>query len=109
MCLEKGNSVEDEGQSSMSGETKIGLEGVLDISVANELHQQLKTALNEAKPVVLEAAQLERIDTAALQCLTIFFRDAQQDGINVEWRSPADCLLRAAETLGLSAHLHLAN
>ena len=47
----------------------IALQACLDISGVQEIYQQLRTALAVQQFVVLDATQVERADTAALQLL----------------------------------------
>lgn len=79
----------------------------LDISVAGEFHQKLKSALGQGGEVVLEASDLSRVDAASLQLLTALFRDAAARKVTTKWRSPSESLVKAASLLGLSGQLSL--
>jgi anti-anti-sigma regulatory factor len=79
----------------------------LDISGAQDLYDKLQTALGAQGPVVLDATQVERVDTAVLQMLCAFMRDAQASGIVVQWRQPSPALENAARLLNVRACLAL--
>jgi anti-anti-sigma regulatory factor len=55
----------------------------------------------------LEAIGVERVDTAALQLLAAFHRDAQARGRTVAWAGASAPLRDAAERLGLTKILAL--
>lgn len=80
---------------------------VLDISVTAELRTQLLTVLESKKSVMLDASQVERADTAALQVLSAFVQDANSQQQTVQWKKPSEALFRSAELLGLSGLLKL--
>lgn len=79
----------------------------LDISIVTVLGNELKVALDSGQSIQIQADEVSRADTAALQLLCAFFLDAQTHGINVEWLDPSDALLDAASVTGLSEHLGL--
>ena len=79
----------------------------LDISRVHELHEQLKQVLQYGDDVRLDAATVERADTAALQLLYAFVQEARANGVTVEWHEPATALYDAARLLGLEAGLGL--
>jgi anti-anti-sigma regulatory factor len=79
----------------------------LDISGAQDLYDALQDALQAQGPVVLDASHVERIDTAVLQMLCAFMRDAQATGIAVQWRQPSLALEEAARLLNVRACLAL--
>lgn len=63
--------------------------------------------LESPQPVVLDAANVERIDTAALQLLCAFVRDRQARGLKVQWQGSSSALLGAAELLDMKTLLGL--
>ncbi len=85
----------------------IPCEGSLDIAVAHELYQTLQQAGDTSNPLVIDAANVEHIDTAALQLLCAFFQDAQVRGIDVQWQEPSPAVNEAAHLLGLEGLLAL--
>ncbi len=85
----------------------VDLGDTLNIPDAAELHKQLKGLLERSQPVVLDASSIEAIDTAALQLLCAFYREAPKRGLEVTWREPSESLCRNAGYLGLGDALGL--
>lgn len=85
----------------------ISFEQSLDISGAAILQQQLSDILRTKTDVALDATKVERADTAALQVLTAFFKDAEAANIKVHWKHTSAPLIKAARLLGLVPSLHL--
>lgn len=79
----------------------------LDISGAHDLYSRLHAALTACQPVLLDATHVERTDTAVLQMLCAFIRDAQTSGMVVQWQQPSPALQHAAWLLNVSAYLAL--
>ena len=63
--------------------------------------------LEAQESVVLDAANVERIDTAALQLLCAFVRDRQARGLKVQWQGSSPALQEAADLLALRPLLGL--
>lgn len=78
-----------------------------DITAAQELYSRLLGALEDRQSVVFNMAQVERIDTAIMQMLCAFVRDAQTIGVAVQWQQASPALWQAAELLNVAAHLAL--
>lgn len=90
---------------SAAGEARVVM---LPVSCTLRDTAELKTALlhaDEDTPVTLDAAGVERVDTAALQVLAAFTRVRARRGAGVEWRGLNDTFMQAARLLGLTAHL----
>ena len=80
----------------------------LDIGKIAELHQRLEAALElESDALQLNAKDIERIDAASLQLLTVFNIEAQKRGLKVRWNSPSQPLRDAADRVGLISALSL--
>jgi len=88
-------------------EISIACGDVVDISRVADFHQELKTALGKGGVIVLDGAEIERIDAAALQLCAAFFRDAAARKVQAKWLSPSELLIRAAGLLGLKDQLGL--
>src|SRR5688572_7295035 len=74
---------------------------------AAQLKIDLCTCVESAECVVLDVANVERIDTAALQLLCAFVRDRRAHGLKVLWRGNSAPLFEAAELLNMQALLGL--
>lgn len=84
------------------------LEPVLTINGINNLQSMLDEVLSkDIKSVVLKAKEIEKIDTAAMQLLLTFVRQAEAQSLAVEWAFPSHLLQEQAELLGLSEALNL--
>jgi len=79
----------------------------IDISGSKDLYNTLQDALRARCPVTLDATRVERIDTAVLQLLCAFVRDAQASGVVVQWRQPSPALQSAARLLNVRSCLAL--
>ncbi|MFC4764263.1 STAS domain-containing protein [Dyella koreensis] len=71
-------------------------------AVKAELQAALATSAAE-----LDASAVERVDTAALQLLAVFRRDAASKGLAVAWTGASAALRDAATLLGLAHTLEL--
>jgi anti-anti-sigma regulatory factor len=74
---------------------------------ASQLLGQLMLRLDHAAPVYIDAAQVERIDTAALQLLVAFLSDRRGRRRAVVWLDCSEAMERAARALGLTGALAL--
>ena len=92
---------------SEEGLHEIICEEVMDISTVAGIKLQLVEALESGLPVMLDAKQVERADTAALQMLGAFFQEAAAKKQDIQWRDPSDALNRSSALLGLSELLQL--
>jgi anti-anti-sigma regulatory factor len=82
-------------------------EGVLDVARARTTYDQLNQALDQALPLELHAAKLERLDAAGLQLLVAFCHAARKLGLNPQWRSTSSALRSSADSLDLAKVLGL--
>ena len=99
----------NEEKASQEKELSIEVEfnDIFDITVAEDFRLKLVDALNNAQAIKLLASKIERADTAALQMLCAFFKDANTKGISVNWCAPSNSLRSAVALLGLSQVLTL--
>jgi anti-anti-sigma regulatory factor len=93
--------------ATVPGQAVIALHDSLTIEHAVALHGELSRHLS-ARDIVLEAGQVRRIDTAGVQLLVAFVRQAQQRGAVVSWRSAPPVLHEAWRRLGLASAQPLA-
>jgi anti-anti-sigma regulatory factor len=87
--------------------TAIVLEGSLDIAGVGQLRERLLQALSAKQNVTVDASHVERVDTAALQVLTAFFKDAVAQDMDIRWQEASQTFKDAAHLLGLHDALHL--
>ncbi len=80
---------------------------VFDISVVTDFKAMVQQALADGSDLVLDAARIERVDTAALQLLAALFRDSEHKGVGLSWNTPTEPLKYAARLTGLDELLGL--
>ena len=85
----------------------IKLPSELNIRQVAELKEPLNEALNADSDIVLDASDVDMVDTAALQLLLAFIRQAALKKRPVEWRSVPDDFLNAVKLMGLGEGLNL--
>jgi anti-anti-sigma regulatory factor len=88
----------------------LALENSVDVSRVERLRADLAQMLSApGSAAILDAAQVERVDAAALQLLACFWREARAQKRNVQWRQPSAAMLRSARLLGLTDAVGLSN
>ena len=100
-----GNS--NQGSGDMEAQTVVDCGTSLDITLVKDFSETLKQSLAKGKPVVLNAANVENADGAAMQLLYAFFHDAKANDVALSWDAPSEALKRSASLLGMSTHLEL--
>jgi anti-anti-sigma regulatory factor len=85
----------------------IRLPADIGIESASELHRSLVAHVDEPAPVVLEAAEVARIHTAALQLFCLFCRDRRAAGRQTDWRASSNAMRAAAALLGVTTLLNM--
>ncbi|MBM7127926.1 STAS domain-containing protein [Dyella mobilis] len=88
------------------GEVRVGMPADFRIAEVTDVHRQLGEAL-DASQILLDGGAVDRIDTAALQMLVVFQREAQKRGNTVNWAGASAPLHDAASQLGLAQILAL--
>lgn len=86
---------------------RVSLQGRLQIEGASRLRSRLLRALARRRPITLDAARVDHADTAALQILFAFVREASERGLPLRWNRVSDPLRQAAKQLGLAAAMKL--
>ena len=87
-------------------DARISMPADCRIAEVGELQARLLDAL-ESPQIVLDAGTVDRVDTAALQLLVAFQREAKQRERQVQWAQVNAPLRDAADQLGLSEVLAL--
>ena len=75
------------------------------IAQAGELKDRLAKLFERKSAVTLDGSELERIDTAILQLLACFARDAKQRGITVKWKGPSESARASISLVGIEQAL----
>lgn len=89
------------------GPSTLKWSGNLDISRATAVYQELSDALDLGRPVELDAKGIERVDTSIVQLLSVFFKQAQDQCVEVKWTSESELLNKIARALDLETAIGL--
>lgn len=89
------------------GECRVALAADLVIAGAAGLHAQLGEALDQPEPVVLDAADVARLDTAGLQLLLAFVQARDEALAKWHWENVGAALRDCAAQVGLEEMLQL--
>ena len=84
----------------------VALDADLRIGAAPALRDRLREALGAGRGVAVDGAAVAQVDTAALQVLAAFARDAAKAGIAVAWAA-SDVLRKGVDGLGLKETIEL--
>lgn len=95
------------GAKSASKSSTVKLPADLGIEQAAELHKTLLKRVGDSKRVTFDAADIQRIHTAALQLFCLFCRDRRSAGRETQWRKPSAALRSAAALLGATTLLSM--
>jgi anti-anti-sigma regulatory factor len=87
--------------------THVTLPARLGAAQARALYEALSAALATAGTIILDSAQVQRIDAAAMQVLANFSRTARARALALVWQNPSSELQQAAQLLDLQAMLEL--
>lgn len=80
----------------------IELGGSLGIAQVNTVYAQLLVSLAEEQAVNLDLSHIERVDTAAIQLLYSFQREAIAQGLVIIWSNPSKVFCDAVDILGIN-------
>jgi ABC-type transporter Mla MlaB component len=94
-------------RSALATDGPLVLEPECTLAGAMQLRDALCARLPQPGAVLLDAAAVVRIDTAALQLLAAFVRDRRLAGGPVQWLGVSQELTDAARLLGMDAMLAL--
>ena len=99
------NHAGSRGDAGSSGDdaTVVVLESTLTIADAAELHEALLGHVRATTPLVLDASDVEIVDTACLQVIAATFRTAAEKGIPVRIDAPSECFVGAVRQIDLGA------
>jgi len=86
----------------------IHLQGDVGIANAHALHEELNEALQQTSKITIQAKGLTHVDTAVVQLLYAFVRDAKKLDVDVQWNAVPESFLTTLSVLGLSEKMDLA-
>jgi len=85
--------------------SRITLGPVLDIRAAGPLRDGLQKALKRGKPIVLDAAQVDRLSTPCIQVLLAAGKSVEAAAGRIVLTDASDAFVAAFSDLGLFANL----
>jgi len=85
----------------MSAESTLKLPEELSIANVAEWKSKLSSLLHESSPLTLDAEELSRVDTAAIQLLAAFTVKVQGSDMELHWSNPSEALKKTAQQLGM--------
>ncbi len=88
-------------------DTVIDCGEILTIAGVGDLYAQLLIYLAEGKTVAFDCSKIERIDTASLQILLAYAKEAQTRAAPLSWLNPSDTFIQNAALLGLASQLNI--
>lgn len=83
------------------------LNNVMKLESVRDLFAKLKNRFAQSNVVEIDAHQVEVADTAGLQLLSVFAREAAKQGINVSIKQPSESFMNSAKILGLDELIEL--
>ncbi len=83
------------------GETHLQFNTRLSVTQARAMYTQLGQVLALPQNLVLDAGQVEQVDTAAMQVLAGFCRHLQERGASLRWHAVSPAVQEAGHLLGL--------
>jgi ABC-type transporter Mla MlaB component len=99
--------VETDPGAAACAERRLDLGKSLTIAEVGPLKSALADLLASPGPLGLDAGRVERADTAGIQLLLSFCREAERRRLKVSWGSASNSLIITASRLGLSQALGL--
>lgn len=89
-------------KTAITGLDPVVLDNQPSIKNIAELKDQLTVAHNAEAAVVVDAGNVDSIDTAALQLLVAFANSVRKQSRTIEWRQPSSAFREMAELVDLS-------
>ncbi len=93
---------------ALASASDVRLPADLGVENASQLYGQLLQHVDDESTVVLDAADVARVHTAALQLFCMFCQDRRNAGHETRWSHPSEALKSAAALLGVTTLLQLA-
>lgn len=87
--------------SAEDNEIAVMLDPSVMIGQANEMHERLCSLLDAQTTVVLQAAEVNVIDTANMQLLFAFARDRRDKELETKIQNPSESFINTANCLGM--------
>lgn len=93
--------------TSQSDVTTVQLPDEFTIAEANDIQQSLLRVFEQQGPIRVNAGDVSRTDTAALQLMYVFQRALNENGAAIHWLAVSEAFTESAKLLGLDELLAL--
>lgn len=87
---------------------RLVLESTLNIQSVSALHERFLQAIDQMQEIVIDASQVEQIDTANLQLLLVLKQECVKLQKKLRIDVPSDRFVKACQLLGLDGMLDIA-
>ena len=91
----------------MTNTVEIELAPTVNLNTIGQLKAQLDEVVDKNSDVIIRAAHVEKIDTAALQLITVFNEKIKENGNTLSWLQPSEEVCNVVSLLGLESALCL--
>ena len=85
----------------------VRLSRVLRIADVAALHTRLEPRVHAKGELIIDASDVEALDTAVLQLLSVFMIERRSQNAKLTWQAPSEAFRKGAGLLGLESHLGL--
>lgn len=79
----------------------------IDITMINSFYDELKTLLTKSSVIIINAQEVKRLDTSAIQLICSWYTEATSKGIDVKWKNIDGVFYNSVKLLGVSNILAL--
>lgn len=80
---------------------------VFGIAHVTEMYMRVLSLLAEGQFIQFDVSKIERIDTAAIQMIYAFSKEAERYGHSLNWEGASEAFVRSAKFLGLATRMNL--
>lgn len=85
----------------MSDSIELVLPDRMDVASAEQVHVSLEGALEQGGPIEINGEQVVRLDTAGVQLMVAFFREAEKQHVEVAWKQVSSTITEVLEFMNV--------
>jgi anti-anti-sigma regulatory factor len=79
----------------------------LGIANVGDMYTRVLSSLAEGQLIQFNVSKIERIDTAAMQMIYAFSKEATKHGHDLVWEDASEAFVRSAQILGLATLMNM--
>ncbi len=87
--------------------TVIDCGDALGIANVGDMYERVLTSLAEGHTIQFNVRKIERVDTAAMQMIYAFSKEAEKHGHVLLWEGASEAFVRSAKMLGLATLMNM--